>query len=460
LMSGSKDRERLVIIGGVAAGMSAAARARRTDGNLEIVAFEKTGYVSYGSCGLPYFIGGVVKNASDLIARTPEQFAQQKIEARTHHEVQAIDAMNRHVTVRDLDEGRDFTLEYDKLVIASGGTALRPPIPGIDLEGVFVLRNVEDGIAVKDFIAREKPRRAVIIGGGYIGVEVAEAFTAVGLETTMLNRPPQVLNNFDPDIAQLMQDELERNGVKILVDDAALGIEGDTDGRARMVLSQEGRYETDLVLIGAGVGPQSRLAEEAGIALGVKGAIAVDERMRTNVPDVYAAGDCAETHHALLDRPSYIPLGTTANKQGRVAGTNAAGGEAVFTGVVGTAITKAFELGVTVTGLTEKAAKGSGIPAQAQTISHGTRAHYYPSPGPMHIKLVWNPEDGRLLGAQIAGPVPEAKRIDVFTTALHHGLTIRDLQRLDLSYAPPFAPVWDPILVAANVAAKRLGRRL
>ncbi len=453
-MSSSKDRERLVIIGGVAAGMSAAARARRTDGDLEIVAFEKTGYVSYGSCGLPYFIGGVVKNASDLIARTPEQFAQQNIEARTHHEVQAIDTMNKQVTVRGLDGGREFTLEYDKLVVASGGTALRPPIPGVDLEGVFVLRNVENGIAVKDFIAHEKPRRAVIIGGGYIGVEVAEAFTGLGLETTMLNRPSQVLNNFDPDIAQLMQDELERNGVKISVDDTALGIEGDTGGRARMVLSQRGRYEADLVLIGAGVRAQSRLAEEAGIALGVKGAIAVDERMRTNVPDVYAAGDCAETRHALLDKPSYIPLGTTANKQGRVAGTNAAGGEAVFTGVVGTAITKAFELGVAVTGLTEKAAEESGILAQAQTIRHGTRAHYYPSPGPMHIKLVWNSEDGRVLGAQIAGPVPEAKRIDVFATALHHGLTIGDLQRLDLSYAPPFAPVWDPILVAANVAAK------
>jgi NADPH-dependent 2,4-dienoyl-CoA reductase/sulfur reductase-like enzyme len=454
-MSSSKDRERLVIIGGVAAGMSAAARARRTDGDLEIVAFEKTGYVSYGSCGLPYFIGGVVKNANDLIARTPEQFAQQNIEARTHHEVRAIDTMNKQVTVRDLDGGREFTLEYDKLVVASGGTALRPPMPGVDLEGVFVLRNVEDGIAVKDFIAHEKPRRAVIIGGGYIGVEVAEAFARLGLETTMLNRPPQLLNNFDPDIAQLMQDELERNGVKISVDDTALGIEGDASGRARMVLSQRGRCEADLVLIAAGVRAQSRLAEEAGIALGTKGAIAVDERMRTTVPDVYAAGDCAETRHALLDKPSYIPLGTTANKQGRVAGTNAAGGEAAFTGVVGTTITKAFELGVAVTGLTEKAAEESGILARAQTIRHGTRAHYYPSPGPMHIKLVWNSEDGRLLGAQIAGPVPEAKRIDVFATALHHGLTIGDLQRLDLSYAPPFAPVWDPILVAANVAAKR-----
>jgi NADPH-dependent 2,4-dienoyl-CoA reductase/sulfur reductase-like enzyme len=453
-MSSSKDRERLVIIGGVAAGMGAAARARRRDPHLEIVAFEKTGYVSYGSCGLPYFVGGVVKNASDLIARTPEQFAKQNIEARTHHQVQAIDSTNRQITGRDLDQGRDFTVAYDKLVIATGGTAIKPPIPGVNLEGVFVLRNVENGIAVKDFISKERPRRVVIIGGGYIGVEVAEAFVTLGLETTMLNKPPQVLDNFDPDIARLMQEELERNGVKVSVGDTALGIEGPREGRVRMVVSQQGRYEADLVLIGAGVRAESLLAKEAGIALGAKGAIAVDEGMRTNVPGVYAAGDCAETYHALLQAPAYVPLGTTANKQGRVAGTNVAGGEAVFEGVVGTAITKAFELGVAVTGLTEKAAGESGIPAQAVTIKHGTRAHYYPSPGRIHIKLVWNPEDGKVLGAQIAGPVPEAKRIDVFATALHHALTIKDLQRLDLSYAPPFAPVWDPILVAANVAAK------
>ena len=221
-----------------------------------------------------------------------------------------------------------------------------------------------------------------------------------------------------------------------------------------MVMSERGQYKADVVLMGTGVRAESLLAKEAGINLGFKGSIAVDEKMLTNVPGVYAAGDCAETYHLLLKEPSYIPLGTTANKQGRVAGTNVAGGEAVFEGVVGTTITKAFGVGVAVTGLTEKAAEQSGIIARTVTIQHRTRAHYYPSPGPIHIKLVWNPQDGKLLGAQIAGPVLEAKRIDVFAMALNHGLTIEDLQRLDLSYAPPFAPVWDPILVAANVAAK------
>jgi len=452
-MSGSDRKKRLVVVGGVAGGMSAAARARRMDPDLEIIVFERTGYVSYGSCGLPYFIGGLIENPKDLVARTPAQFAKQNIEAHTHHEVQAIDSANKMVTVRDREEEEEFAIDYDRLVIATGGGAIRPPIAGVELQGVFVLRNVEDGIAVKDFIAEERPRRAVVIGGGYIGVEVAENFAERGLETTMLNRPPQVLDNFDADIAQFMQDELERHGVKVSVDDTAQGIEGDSKGRVRVVVSEQGRHEADLVLIGAGVHAESLLAKDAGITLGFKGSIAVDGKMRTNVPDVYAAGDCAETYHLLLKKSSYVPLGSTANKQGRVAGTNAAGGEAIFEGVLGTAVIKAFHLGLGITGLTEKVAEQSGIAAKAVTIQHGTRAHYYPSPGPIHIKLVWSPEDGKLLGAQIAGPVLEAKRIDVFAVALHHGLTIEDLQRLDLSYAPPFAPVWDPILVAANVAA-------
>lgn len=453
-MSTSHRTQRLVVIGGVAAGMSAAARARRLDPDLEIVVYERTGYVSYGSCGLPYLIAGVVAEASQLIARTPEQFARQGIETHTHHEVLAVDTGEKMVRVRDLDGGREFSVAYDRLVIGTGGSAIRPPIEGLDLEGAFVLRTVEDGIAIKDFLAQRRPRRAVIIGGGYIGVEVAEALVQQGLHSTILNRPPQLLGNFDPDMAELMQGELEKNGVTVSVGDTAQAIEGDARGRARAVVSQRGRHDADLVLIGAGVRAESQLAKEAEIKLGVKGAIAVDQGMRTSVPGVYAAGDCAETYHVLLAGPSYVPLGSTANKQGRVAGTNVSGGEAVFEGVVGTTITKAFDLGVAVTGLTEKSARELGRPAKSVSIEHGSRAHYYPSPGPVRIKLVWDTQDGRLLGAQIAGPVAEAKRIDVFATALHHGLTIEDLQRLDLSYAPPFAPVWDPILVAANVAAK------
>jgi NADPH-dependent 2,4-dienoyl-CoA reductase/sulfur reductase-like enzyme len=434
--------------------MSAAARARRTDPDLEIVAYEKTGYVSYGSCGLPYLIAGVVAKGSDLVARTPEEFRKRDIEVHTRHEVTSIDVSRQTVRVKSLDEGNASSVPYDLLVIATGGAAVEPPIPGTDLEGVFSLRHVEDGIRVKEFLAVESPRKAVIIGGGYIGVEVAEAFVERGLETTLLNRPNQVLANFDPDMAKLMQEELERNGVTVSVDDTAEGIEGDSAGRARAVISASGRYEADLVLLAAGVRPQSALAEEAGIKLGVKGAIAVVAGMRTNVPGVFAAGDCAEAYHLLLNQPSYLPLGTTANKQGRVAGTNAAGGDVSFGGIVGTSITKAFGLGIAVTGLTEKKAEEYGRRAEAVSIQHLSRAHYYPSPGPLHVKLIWDPTDATILGGQIAGPVGDAKRIDVLAAAVHQGITIEELQRFDLSYAPPFAPVWDPLLVAARVAIK------
>ncbi|HEM62603.1 MAG TPA: NADH oxidase [Chloroflexi bacterium] len=434
--------------------MSAAARARRLDPDLEIVAYERSGYVSYGSCGLPYLISLVVPEPEDLVVRTPEQFGKQGIETHTHHEVTSIDVSQQTVKVKDLDEGREFTVPYERLVVATGGVAVEPPMPGTDLEGVFSLRTVEDGIEVNRFLAENSPRRAVVIGAGYIGVEVAESFVERGLETTLLSRPAQVLAGFDPDMAIKMQTELERNGVKVSVDDTAQGIEGDSTGRVRAVVSSQGVYEADIVMIAAGVRAESGLAKEAGIELGTKGTIAVDEGMRTNVPGVFAAGDCAETYHLLLGEPSYLPLGTTANKQGRVAGTNAAGGNATFGGVVGTTITKAFGLGIAVTGLTEKKAGELGRPHATVTIEHGTRAHYYPSPGRIHIKLVWDPDTGTLLGAQIAGPVLEAKRIDLFAAAVHHGMTIEELQGLDLSYAPPFAPVWDPILVAARVAMK------
>jgi NADPH-dependent 2,4-dienoyl-CoA reductase/sulfur reductase-like enzyme len=447
-------KRRLVVIGGVAGGMSAAARARRMDPELEIIAYEKTGYVSYGSCGLPYLIAGVVANGSDLVARTPEKFREGGIEVHTRHEVTSIDVSRQEVRVRSLDERREFSVPYDLLVIATGGAAVEPPIPGTDLGGVFSLRHVEDGIMIKEFLSEKGPRRAVIVGGGYIGVEVAEAFVERGLETTLLTRPGQVLANFDPDMAELMQDELERHGVAVSVDDTAQAIEGDPAGRARAVISSRGRYEADLVMLAAGVRPQSALAKEAGIKLGVKGAIAVDAGMRTNVPGVFAAGDCAEAFHLLLNQPSYLPLGTTANKQGRVAGTNAAGGDVSFGGIVGTSITKAFGLGIGVTGLTEKKVQELGRRAEAVSIQHLSRAHYYPSPGPLHVKLVWDPTEGTILGGQIAGPVGDAKRIDVLAAAVHQGITIQELQGFDLSYAPPFAPVWDPLLVAARVAIK------
>jgi len=276
----------------------------------------------------------------------------------------------------------------------------------------------------------------------------------LGLETTVIGRPPQVLKLFDPDVAKLVQEELERKGIRLSLGDEVKALEGDAQGRVRRVVSSKGAFEADLVLLALGVRPNVALAEESGVALGETGAIATDARMRTNLPDVFAAGDCAEAYHLITRRGDYIPLGTTANKQGRVAGENAGGGHAEFIGVVGTAITKVFDLYAALTGLSEKEARALGYAVESTTIKAGSRAHYYPGGGPMHVKLVVEEGSGRLLGGQIVGGEGAGPRIDVLATALHQGMTVEELSELDLAYVPPMSPVWDPLLVAANVALK------
>lgn len=443
-------RKRLVVVGGVAAGMSAASKARRIDPGLEVVVYEKSGFVSYGACGLPYYIQGIIDDHSTLIARTPVQFARQGIEVHLHHEVMEIDPEGRRVRVRDLEAGREFEVEYDRLVLTTGGNAVRPPFPGIDREGVFTLRRVEDGIALRRFIEEKSPERAVIVGGGYIGLEMAEAFRSRGLEVTVVEMLPQLVPNLDAEMASLVREELERNGVRVLLEHRVEEIGGDE--RVEAVIASGVEVPADLVLVAVGVRPNVDLARRAGIDLGPTGAVAVDDHQRTNLEGVFAAGDVAEARHIVTGKPVYIPLGTTANKQGRVAGENVAGGDAVFHGVAGTAVAKVFGLEVARTGLTERQAREEGFEPLSTTVKAASQAHYYPGGGPLHVRLVFR-KDGHLLGAQMVGK-GAAKRIDVVAAALQAGWGIRDLQRLDLSYAPPFAPVWDPILVAANVAEK------
>jgi NADPH-dependent 2,4-dienoyl-CoA reductase/sulfur reductase-like enzyme len=453
--------ERLVVIGGCAAGMSAASKARRLNPDLEIVVYEKTGFVSYGSCGLPYYVSGLIEDHNTLVVRTPAQFAKRDIEVHLHHEVTEVDTENRRVLVDDLLGARSETFaqqryeSYDKLLVATGGRPIMLPDFSLgDLGGVFVMRAVEDGVATRDFVQRERPRQAVVIGAGYIGLEMAESFHELGLETTVIGRRPQVLKRFDSDMAQIVQDELESKGIQLSLGDEVRALEGDAQGRVRRVISSKGVFEADLVLLAMGVQPNAALAEAAGVALGETGAIATDSQMRTNLPDVFAAGDCAEAYHRVTGRGAYIPLGTTANKQGRVAGTNLGGGQAEFEGMVGTAITKVLDVYAALTGLSEKEARASGYRVQSTTIKAGSRAHYYPGGRPMHVKLVAEEGSGRLLGGQIVGDEGAGARIDVLATALQQGMTIEELSRLDLAYVPPIAPVWDPLLVAANVALK------
>jgi NADPH-dependent 2,4-dienoyl-CoA reductase/sulfur reductase-like enzyme len=444
--------ERLIVIGGVAAGMSAAAKAKRTRREMEVMVCERGSFISYAACGMPYYLAGEVTDHRELIVRTPEQMIKQGIDVRVRHEVTAIDVASGTVAVRDHDRERDITLHYDKLVIATGARAACPPLEGCGLNGVFGLRSLQSGLDIHGFLSEHRPKKAVILGGGYIGVEMAETFRRLGLETTVIIRSGKVLRETtDEDIRKLVTAELDRHGVA-LVHDLPISFEGDT--KLSAVVTAGGRHPCEIALVGVGAEPNAELAHAAGIDIGPTGAIATDASMRTNLPGVYAAGDCAEAQHLVTGKPAYIPLGSTANKQGRVAGENAAGGKALFGGIVGTMVVRCFDLAVASTGLTATAAREAGFEVDETTIQAKDISHYFPGAEDIHVKLVAEAGTGRLLGGQIAGKRHVAKRIDVLATALYNRMTVAQLSQLDLSYAPPFAPVWDPILVAANVANK------
>ncbi len=428
--------------------MSAASEARRADPDLEIVAYDKGGFASYSQCGMPYLVGGVVEDRRRLIARTVEEFERRGIEVRLHHEVTAIDPERR--TVRVLRDGAETEEGYDRLLIATGASPIGLTIPGIDLSGVFNLDVMEDAIAIQNHIRKHRPERAVIAGGGYIGLEMAENLRRLGMHVSLVQRGDQLFSSVDTDVAAPIDDELERHGADVSFCDAVVQACEGSHGRVTDVLTSEGAVPADLVVLAVGVRPNAGLARSAGVALGETGAIAVDEHLRTNVPGVFSAGDCAEHWHRLLRRPAWVPLGTTANKQGRVAGRNVAGGDEAFAGILGTAITKVFDLEVARTGFTEGEAEAEGLDCVATTLDSRNHAGYMPDAKPLTVKLVAEKETGRLLGAQAVGRGGTDKRIDVAATALHAGLTVEDLTRLDLEYAPPFNGVWDPIQVAAT----------
>ncbi len=444
--------KRLIVVGGVAAGMSAAAKARRTDPRLEVVVYERGSFISYAACGMPYWLAGDVPNHQELIIRTPEQMARQGVTVHIQHQVTAIHPESRTIGVRDLKGTREFVQDYDTLVIATGARAAWLPLPGSELPGIFGLRSLESGLALQRYLAEARPQTAVIVGGGYIGVEMAETFRRLGLAVTMIIRSGKVMRTtLDDDVRELVHVELARHGVA-MVENTPLGFEG--NGRLEAVITPDGSYPGDVALLAVGVEPNVELAQAAGIALGATGAIATNSSLRTNLPDVYAAGDCAEAWHLVSGHPAYIPLGSTANKQGRVVGTNAAGGQATFHGVVGTMVVRCFDLAVASTGLTADEARGAGFDTQEAMIRAKDISHYFPGAADIHVKLVVDGATGRLLGGQIVGRRGVAKRIDILATALHQRMTVTELQQLDLSYAPPFAPAMDPILVAANVAAR------
>jgi len=448
---------RLVIIGGDAAGMSAAAQVRRMKriDELEIVVFERTSRTSYAACGLPYLVGGYVTSPDSLVARTPEQHRARGIDVRTRHEATAVDVNASIVTVLELDTGMRSALHYDELLIGTGASGILPRWPGIDAKGVLQLRTLDDAAEVERLIVAGA-RRAVVVGAGYIGVEVAEGLLERGLQVTVVERlEAPMAAVLDADMAAGVAGAMQAAGIDLRLGTAVTGFTVD-GGRVTAVQMAASAVPADIVVIGLGVRPNAELARAAGIGVGAAGGITVDDRMRTDTPHVWAAGDCVESHHRITGQSVVVALGTHANKQGRVVGTNIAGGDALFGGVLGTAITRFKDVEIARTGLTEREAAAAGLAAIGVTTEASSRAHYYPGAQPMKIKLVVERGTGRLLGAQIVGGAEAGKRIDVLATALWNGMTVAEVAGMDLSYAPPFSPVWDPVLLAAGKAAAEI----
>ena len=448
-------KDRVVIIGGDAAGMSAAAKIRREQPERDILVLERTSYTSYSACGIPYYIGGLVENSGDLVARSPETFRDKyAIDVRIQHEVTAVDAVKQQVSIRT-DEGREFSEPYDQLLIATGARPICPEVPNADAEGIFGLSTLASGLRIQEFLERNMPRRAVVVGGGYIGLEMAEALVRRGLDVSLVQRGQEVMGTLDSDMGQLVSQALRGIGVTLYLSEELTAFES-KDGKVTEVITDQRSLTADIVILGIGVTPNSELAAEAGVELGAKDAIKVDDQMRTSAANIWAAGDCAASVHRLTGRPIYIALGTVANKQGLVAGTNLAGGALRFPGVMGTAVSKICQVEVARTGLQEKELQEIGSEYATAIIKTKTRAGYYPGAGSISVKMIGEVASGRLLGAQIVGMEGAAKRIDVIATALTAGMTVQDLIDLDLSYAPPFSPVWDPVQIAARQLIKQL----
>jgi NADPH-dependent 2,4-dienoyl-CoA reductase/sulfur reductase-like enzyme len=427
---------RVVVIGGDATGMSAASQALRRAGRdtLAVVAFERSRFVSYSACGIPYWVAGDVDGPDALIARTPDEHRANGIDLRTGTEVTEIDLDARTVTAVQLDDGSGYQVGFDDLVLTTGAVPIRPDLPGVDAPGVYGVQTLQDGAAVLAGLA-ERPRRAVVVGGGYIGVEMAEAMVRRGLDVALVDRAPEPMTTLDPDMGALVRESMQGIGIAVHSGTAVTGFETGPDGRVSAVLTESGPLPADIVVLGLGVRPATNLARKAGLHLGEHG------------------GDCVEVVHRVAQRRVHIPLGTHANKHGRVIGTNLGGGYATFPGVVGTAVTKVCDLEVGRTGLLEAEARLAGFDPVGVTVRATTRAGYFPGAVPITVKLIAEHGTGRLLGAQLVGGAGAAKRVDGCAVAVWHEMTVEEMAGMDFGYAPPFSPVWDPVLVAARKAA-------
>jgi NADPH-dependent 2,4-dienoyl-CoA reductase/sulfur reductase-like enzyme len=442
--------QRLVVIGGDGAAMSAAAQARRRRPDLEIVALERGSFTSYSACGIPFVVGGSVGGVDDLVSRSPEQFRAMHIDARVGHEVTGIDLADRSVEVHNLGRERTFRLGWDLLHVATGAVPVRPDVPGIDLPHVHGVQTLGDAVRLMDDAGTRRPEHVVVVGSGYIGLELAESFLQRGASVTVVTRDDEVMGTLDPDMGALVGRAMRAAGVTVRLGDALVGID---DGAVHTASAE---LPADLVVLGTGVRPNSDLAAAAGLETGVHGAVVVDRRQRTSAEGVWSAGDCCQSWHVVSGRPTYEALGTVANKQGRVAGINLSGGYATFRGVAGTAVTRICATEVGRTGLNERTAAEAGFETVSATIRSTTAAAYMPEATPVTLKLTAERGGGRVLGVEIVGGPGSAKRVDVVATALHAGMDVEDLIGLDLSYAPPFSGVWEVVQTAARQIAGSL----
>ena len=446
------------MVGGDAAGMSAASQAlrRAEPGSLQVIAFERTGYTSYSACGIPYWLAGELgadKGPEVLVVRSPERHRRNGIDVRTRTEVVALDVERQEVLARPAD-GDEYRVPFDELVVATGAVPIRPELPGIGLPGIDGVQTLQDGTAVLDSL-RDQPERAVVVGAGYIGLEMAEAMVRRGLSVTVVEQAPEPMSTLDPDMGALVAQAMGRMGIGLHANTTVVGFRAGPDGRVAAVDTDGGELPAQLVVLGIGVRPNSGLAGAAGLPLGGTGGVRTDRRMRVLGHDnMWAGGDCVEVTHRISGEPVHVALGTHANKQGRVIGTNLAGGYSTFPGVVGTAMSRMCDLEVARTGLSERQARQAGFEFHTVTVKSTTRAGYLPDATPVTVKLLAELGSGRLLGAQIVGGQGAAKRVDVCATALCAGMTVEEMVGLDLGYAPPFSPVWDPVLLAARKAVE------
>ncbi|MFB6945104.1 FAD-dependent oxidoreductase [Streptomyces sp. NPDC056237] len=454
--------ERLVVIGGDAAGMSAASQARRLKGpdELAVVVFERGHFTSYSACGIPYWVGGDVAERDDLIARTPQEHRARDIDLRMRTEVTEIDVAGQRVRALDLETGETYWTAFDKLVIATGARPVRPALPGMDAPGVHGVQTLDDGQALLDSLdLAPGRRRAVVVGAGYIGVEMAEAMLKRGFEVTVLNRGEQPMATLDPDMGRLVHEAMDGLGITTVNGAEVTAIRTGPDGRVGAVVTGDGSCPADVVVLGIGVEPETTLARAVGLPLGPHGGLLTDLSMRVVGHDnIWAGGDCVEVLDLVAGRTRHIALGTHANKHGQIIGANVGGGYGTFPGVVGTAVSKVCDLEIARTGLREKDARAVGLRFVTATIESTGRAGYYPGARPMTVKMLAEYRTGRLLGVQIVGREGAAKRVDIAAVALTAGMTVDRMTALDLGYAPPFSPVWDPILVAARKAVTAVRR--